>query len=49
AIKSSLLRKTLEISIRSTYAIREVTYHALKNANCGWTKLNGDILKTIPQ
>ncbi|KAJ7301015.1 hypothetical protein DFH08DRAFT_724755, partial [Mycena albidolilacea] len=49
AIKSSPLRKTLEISTRSEYAIRSVVYYATKKENCGWKCPNGDILKLIFQ
>jgi ribonuclease HI/exonuclease III len=49
AIKSSPLRKTLEISTRSEYAIRSVVYYAAKNETCGWRCANGDILKLIFQ
>ncbi|KAJ7044367.1 hypothetical protein C8F04DRAFT_896692, partial [Mycena alexandri] len=47
AIKSSPLRKSLEISMRSEYAIRSVVCYATKNETCGWTCPNGDILKII--
>ncbi|KAJ7028854.1 hypothetical protein C8F04DRAFT_883056, partial [Mycena alexandri] len=47
AIKMAPAFKSLDISTRSEYVIRSVTYYAAANDACGWRCANGDILKRI--
>ncbi|KAF8175070.1 hypothetical protein K438DRAFT_1437302, partial [Mycena galopus ATCC 62051] len=47
AIKSAPLFVSLEISTRSEYVIRSITYYASTNDACGWRCSNGDILKRV--
>ncbi|KAJ7195281.1 hypothetical protein B0H12DRAFT_995524, partial [Mycena haematopus] len=47
AIKQAPVFKSLEISTRSEYVIRSITYYAASNDACGWRCANGDILKRI--
>ncbi|KAJ7764211.1 cytochrome P450 [Mycena metata] len=47
ALNVAPLFKSLEISSRSEYAIRSITYCAAGNDACGWKCANGDILKLI--
>ncbi|KAJ7755556.1 hypothetical protein B0H16DRAFT_1540830 [Mycena metata] len=46
-MKTATAFKSLEISTRSEYVIRSVTYYAAVNDACGWSCANGDILKRI--
>ncbi|KAJ7737794.1 hypothetical protein DFH07DRAFT_693167, partial [Mycena maculata] len=47
AVQRAPKTKSLIISTRSEYAIRSITDYAYKNDACGWTCVNGDILKSI--
>ncbi|KAJ6552898.1 hypothetical protein B0H19DRAFT_878429, partial [Mycena capillaripes] len=47
AVKVAPKTKNVVISTRSEYAIRSIAYSAYKNDACGWTCVNGDILKLI--
>ncbi|KAJ7307702.1 hypothetical protein DFH08DRAFT_720115, partial [Mycena albidolilacea] len=39
--------KSLEIHMRSQYAIRSAVYYAANNDACGWRNTNGDLSKVI--
>ncbi|KAJ7892347.1 hypothetical protein B0H14DRAFT_2254002, partial [Mycena olivaceomarginata] len=47
AVQAAPKTKSLVISTRSEYAIRSITNYAYRNDACGWTCVNGDILKSI--
>jgi ribonuclease HI len=49
ALEAAPKTKTLCVSTRSEYAIRSINYHASRNAACGWTCANGDVMKSIIQ
>ncbi|KAJ6536235.1 hypothetical protein B0H19DRAFT_962986, partial [Mycena capillaripes] len=47
AVQRAPKTRNLVISTRSEYAIHSIKDYAYKNDACGWTCVNGDILKLI--